>query len=215
MVENDFAGRRLGSGKAAASSAYATIQDEGVALTQRTKLNFIGAGVTAADNAGTTTTDVTIPGGGGAGDYDILNVDMTTHTVTGVIAETTVISYTLPGGTLGINDGLQILIWLGSSGNVNTKICRIYFGATVITNHVVSGSASEIPIIYWDIHNCGAVNSQRMGLFWNPNSGSTYADYATSAINTANDVTIKVTAELDGAGDTISSKMWRVAKLIV
>ncbi|MDD1778538.1 MAG: hypothetical protein LUQ65_10255, partial [Candidatus Helarchaeota archaeon] len=48
--------------------AYTTIQDEGVPLTQREVINFKGAGVTAADNAGTGVTDVTIPGGGGGGD---------------------------------------------------------------------------------------------------------------------------------------------------
>jgi len=43
-----------------------TIQDEGTPLTQRTNLNFIGAGVAATDNAGNDATDVTItatPGG--------------------------------------------------------------------------------------------------------------------------------------------------------
>lgn len=42
-----------------------TIEDEGVALTQRTVLNFVGAGVTAADSGGKTV--VTIAGGGGGG----------------------------------------------------------------------------------------------------------------------------------------------------
>ena len=42
------------------------IKDEaGAGLTARTNLNFTGAGVTATDNAGTDSTDVTIPGGGG------------------------------------------------------------------------------------------------------------------------------------------------------
>lgn len=40
-----------------------TIQDEGIALTQRPTFNFIGAGVTAVDNAGSSRTDITIPGG--------------------------------------------------------------------------------------------------------------------------------------------------------
>jgi hypothetical protein len=44
-----------------------TIQDEGTSLTQRTKLNFVGAGVTATDDAGNDATVVTIAGGG-AGD---------------------------------------------------------------------------------------------------------------------------------------------------
>jgi len=41
------------------------IQDEGANLTPRQKLNFKGAGVTAADNPGTGATDVTITSGGG------------------------------------------------------------------------------------------------------------------------------------------------------
>jgi len=43
------------------------IQDEGAPLTQRANLNFVGAGVTATDDAGSDTTIVTIPGGGGGG----------------------------------------------------------------------------------------------------------------------------------------------------
>jgi len=46
-----------------------TIQDEGVSLTQRTKLNFKGAGVTVTEGgAGTDDTIVTIAGGRGSGD---------------------------------------------------------------------------------------------------------------------------------------------------
>ncbi len=41
-----------------------TIQDEGVSLPSRANLNFIGAGVTATDNAGNDATDVTITGSG-------------------------------------------------------------------------------------------------------------------------------------------------------
>lgn len=46
-------------------AAYNRILDEAVALTPRSNLNFTGAGVTCADNAGTLSTDCTIPGGGG------------------------------------------------------------------------------------------------------------------------------------------------------
>lgn len=48
----------------AGGGAYATIQDEGTPLTQRTTLNFIGSGVTCADDAGNTRTNCTISGGG-------------------------------------------------------------------------------------------------------------------------------------------------------
>jgi hypothetical protein len=42
-----------------------TIEDEGTPLTARTKLNFVGAGVTVTDDAGDDATVVTIPSGGG------------------------------------------------------------------------------------------------------------------------------------------------------
>ncbi len=51
---------------AVAGSAYSTVQDEGTPLTQRTTMNFEGAGVTAADSGGVTT--ITIPGGGSSTD---------------------------------------------------------------------------------------------------------------------------------------------------
>lgn len=50
------------------TNAYSIISEEGSNLAQRPRINFIGAGVTATDNAGTNATDVTIsasstPGG--------------------------------------------------------------------------------------------------------------------------------------------------------
>lgn len=45
-----------------AGGGYATVQDEGASLTQRTTLNFVGAGIACADD--TTRTTCTIPGGG-------------------------------------------------------------------------------------------------------------------------------------------------------
>jgi len=51
----------------------AIIQDEGITLTSRPNLNFVGAGVTVTDNAGTSSTVVTIPGSTGpAMDLDYL-----------------------------------------------------------------------------------------------------------------------------------------------
>lgn len=40
------------------------IEDEGTPLTQRTKLNFVGAGVTVTDDSGDDASVVTIPGTG-------------------------------------------------------------------------------------------------------------------------------------------------------
>lgn len=50
------------------------IQDEGVGLTRREKLNFTGSGVNCVDNAGNLRTDCTITaGGGGASSLEVFN----------------------------------------------------------------------------------------------------------------------------------------------
>lgn len=52
---------------ATGSTGYATVQDEGTARTARGTLNFVGAGVTATDDAAGNRTLVTIPGATGGG----------------------------------------------------------------------------------------------------------------------------------------------------
>ena len=70
------------------NSAGHIIQEEGVSLAARAKLNFIGAGVTATDNPGDGSTDVTIPGGGGGASItDITYADMQTAITGGTLTE--------------------------------------------------------------------------------------------------------------------------------
>jgi hypothetical protein len=54
---------QIGNLPTGAGGGYSEIQEEGVAVTARSKLNFIGSAVTAVDNAGTAATDVTIATG--------------------------------------------------------------------------------------------------------------------------------------------------------
>jgi hypothetical protein len=55
------------TGATGATGVGHTVQDEGVSLTARSKLNFVGAGVTSSDDAVNDATVVTIPGGGSGG----------------------------------------------------------------------------------------------------------------------------------------------------
>jgi hypothetical protein len=59
---------------ASSGSGYSTIEDEGVALTQRTTIDFVGSGVTASDVGGETR--VTISGGGGGATATVVEVDL-------------------------------------------------------------------------------------------------------------------------------------------
>lgn len=60
----------------AGTSAYQIVADEGSNLTARTTINFTGAGVTCADNGGSSRTDCTIAGGGGASDSSVTIEDL-------------------------------------------------------------------------------------------------------------------------------------------
>jgi len=53
-------GSTVGPFASSAGTGYATIQEEGGNLTQRTLLNFVGGGFTAADDSGNTRTNVTL-----------------------------------------------------------------------------------------------------------------------------------------------------------
>lgn len=55
------------SGGGGGGGGYTIVQDEGVALPVQSTLNFVGAGVTATNDAGSSRTLITIPGGGGSG----------------------------------------------------------------------------------------------------------------------------------------------------
>ena len=78
-----------------------TIEDEGTPLTQRTNLNFVGAGVTVTDDAGNDATVVTIDGGGGT-------VNAYAETPTGLVNSSNT-SYTL-ANTPADTDGVLVLL---------------------------------------------------------------------------------------------------------
>lgn len=65
-----------------------TIQEEGTSLPQRTKLNFIGDGVTATDNAGAGSTDITISAGGTSDHAELDNLDFASAGHTGFVGTT-------------------------------------------------------------------------------------------------------------------------------
>lgn len=60
------------SGGSAAGGGYATVEDEGVPQTQRTTLNFVGGGVSAADVGGKTVVTIT---GSASGSSGITTID--------------------------------------------------------------------------------------------------------------------------------------------
>lgn len=87
-----------------------------------------GAGVSVTNGAGTITLAVI---------SNILDRQVTTQTVANTIAETTVYSYAVPGGTLGTNKTLHLSLigdHLINNGANDSLIVKVKYGATTIFN---------------------------------------------------------------------------------
>lgn len=126
----------------ASAAAYSTIQDEGVSLTQRAILNFVGAAVTAADDAGNTRTNVTFAAQ--------LNA-LAGYNTNGLITQTAANTYT--GRTItGISNRISVTNGDGVSGDPTIDISATYVGQTSLTTlgTVTTGTwnASVIPLAY-------------------------------------------------------------------
>ena len=90
------------------------IQDEGVSLPRQPKLNFIGPGVTAAEDAGNDRINVTIPGGGVAMAYQTIEDE-------GVaVAQENTMNFVGAGVTATPGTGKTTITIPGGAGGYNT-----------------------------------------------------------------------------------------------
>ena len=155
---------RIASGDpGAGGSGYVTIQDEGSGLTQRATLNFIGGSLTAADNAGSTRTDVTSIAG-----YLYDKVTGTTDIVSDA-TEQTVYSKSIAANDLGTDRRLVLRLYgdyLNNSGAGRTLQIKVKFGATTLFDDVsgtLGAAAVRLPVLITiHLNNKGATNSQVM-----------------------------------------------------
>jgi hypothetical protein len=103
---------------APAAGGYTQIQDEGLAVTGRTALNFGGAGVSCVDNAGQARTDCTIAGGGAGGNEKTPAVSAaTTGNISNLANPGT---STFDGTTLAVTTPRQrLLVWQQTDASLN------------------------------------------------------------------------------------------------
>lgn len=102
---------------------YATIQEEGSGLTQRTTVNFVGGGITAADDAGNTRTNVTLDA--------TLNA-LAAHNTNGLLTQTAADTFT--GRTItGTANQISVSNGDGVSGNPTLSLPADVIIPTVLT----------------------------------------------------------------------------------
>lgn len=88
------------------ASGYATVQEEGVSLTQRSVINFIGGGITAVDDAGNTRTNVSLD--------STLN-SLAAYNTNGLLTQTAADTFT--GRTITNGTGISVANGDGVAGN--------------------------------------------------------------------------------------------------
>ena len=111
-----------GGGSSDFDGGYNLVQDEGVDLTKRTTLNFVGSGVTCVDSGGVTTCTVTGGGGGsvntasGVASFDGGSLDAYT-TVTAAWASGSSVIACTPTGEEASVEGLVTTVLSQAAGS--------------------------------------------------------------------------------------------------
>lgn len=117
-------------GAGGGGGGYDTVEEEGTPLTQRTTIDFQGAGVTAADSGGVTV--VTIPGGGGGGGAEIGYVQRTSNVTISATSEASPTSLGLTLGSLSYDGNPVLLEFFCADFSIPTGVLVLLFESTTM-----------------------------------------------------------------------------------
>ena len=138
------------------AQAYDRVQNEGSNLTQRSTIDFIGAGVTAADDG--TKTTVTIPGPVATTNYGLFAQTANSTLITNTTTETSLInggvgSLTVPANGFQIGDSFRAVFGgvINANNNQNITI-RIKAGSLVLLSSGLQNLGSSVINDVWSLN---------------------------------------------------------------
>jgi hypothetical protein len=209
-------------------------QNQGVSLTQRSTIDFQGAGVTTTDNGSKTI--VTIPSIPLPTNYGLFAQTSDGLPVSGTITETTIIgagvgTLTVPANGFSIGDSFQasldgILSCVGTATlHIHVKtLTGVILADTGIIAMDAATSKSWLLTLYFTIRTLGGAGTASIssgGLFsYIKNSGTNFEGYVLSAINNTtfnttinNTLVITVQWNTTNAGNSIFTRNFTLTKI--
>jgi hypothetical protein len=131
---------------------------------------------------------------------------------TGDINETTLKSYEIPGGTLGITGVIRIKATGVSRSNNGDKTYKLKLGGVVIATLTVGLSESDLSwTLFAACHNLGVVDSQGWSAFWADESTIDLNKTATtSAVDMSSAQTLEITGQLANVADECEVRDWTI-----
>ena len=121
--------------------------------------------------------------------------------------ENTLATYTLPGGTMGLNDSIEAWVVFTNNNSGGTKTFKIDFGGT----DYLAGSATTTLAYHAikQITNRNSLSSQ-VGAASAMGIGTGAGAVVTSSVNTAADVVITITGTKSSGADTITLEAYSI-----
>lgn len=182
------------------AQAYETVQNEGSNLTQRSTIDFVGAGVTASDNGSKTV--VTIPGPVATTNYGLFAQTANSPTITGTTSELTLIdggvgSLSVPANGFSVGDSFRLdmggvmsaqnnntitirlksgSVSLGSSGPLTMPAItnQVWFMTTTFTVRSIGAAGVASIVALTQFHILKLASGTQQGFAWNTVNSTTF-----------------------------------------
>lgn len=137
--------------------------------------------------------------------------DNTSHAVTGTTNETTMATLSVTGGTITATGALHVIA-SGTVTNVGgtAKTIKLYLGVTAVATVSRTGANAQDWLIDAWCFNTAAATQRWVVCYSTADATTVTGDYTTSAIDTASAATLKCTATLVGATETVTQMAFDV-----